>query len=470
MVASPQAAFSQILNHGLTDSGQYEVRLEPDLRTAAARATTTEIVLVVLDAEKSSPEDLVAWESLFLQRPNLPIILFPPYNDPQHSGLVGIQPSAVWVKPFLMSDLSIAVDSLLEVLETESSNPPLMEQTSNGWFPEEAAEASWLKAFLADSAVRAVYILQGNRLQTAAGSLDAVANHEIAAMLAHFGKGGCCADMLRYIHLSANAEDVLIYATPLENAQVLGLVFSGDTPITHARLLTRLAAQELFPLPSMDSQKFPVPSDFSRDVRVTAEDGEVKIEDLNLSEILAVRPEDASLIPQNLADSGWQTGEQLRVEGEETDHFSWSIEPDQVEQRVDSEANLVKTLESYLYIFHPENPDTRLKDPLVDFLKNWILQFCQDNGVQLDELAISRQVMACKVRVPDDCLTGSLARKLRQRSSLSIQEKFPELFNCSPPEDFWAVDILIINSGEMPALPAIEDYIQHSRSSTKKTF
>lgn len=466
LAISPQAEFGKLLYHGLADSGQYNVCLEPDLRVAAARAASAEVDLVVLDAENSSPEDLAAWESLSLQRPNLPVLFFPPQNNLQVFGLPGMQRIIMWGKPFLMSDIAITVDSLLEVPGNEPSNSPLAGQTGNGWFLEEADAASWLKDLVAEYAVLAGYILQGNRLLATAGNLDAVENHEIAAMLARFWRSGRKSDLLRYFHLQTSAQDGMVYAAPLDEGQILGMVFSGNTSVNQARLLTHLAAQELYPLRSVDSQKSLVPPDFSKAGRMSVEESEVKIEDLNLSQILAAPTDDSHFVSLDPVDSGWQMAEQSVAEVEETDHFSWTIEPDQAE-RVDPEANLKKASEPYLYILHPENPDIRLKGPLADFLQNWILEYCRENGVQLDELVISRQIMACRVRVPDDCLSGSLARKLRQRSSQLIQEKFPEIFSCSPPEDFWAVDILIINSSEMPALPAIEDYILHTRSSYK---
>ena len=468
MVASPQAAFSQILLRSLADSGQYEVCLEPDLRSAAARAAVPGVDLVVLDAEKAAQEDLAAWRALFLRRPTLPVVLFPPDNNPQHFFLEGISFSAVWVKPFLMVDFMAVVDALLEAPEPQQSDTARVERAGNGWFPEEVDAAFWLKDLVANSAVRAGFVLQENRLRTAAGSLDAVANHEIATLLVRSWKGGRSADLLRYIHLAASAEDVLVYATAMDHDQILGLVFSEDTPINQARLLTRLAAQELTPRRSADSPKSPLSPDFSRAGDEASEDGEVKIEDLNLSQIFAELPGDTPSIPLIPTDSGWQSGEGQGTEVEETDTFAWWIEPSQIEQAADPGVGSLEKLQPYGIILHPENPATRLEGPLADFLQNWIPRFCVDNGVQLDELAAFKQVMACKMRLPAAGLPGSLARKLRQESSLLIQEKFPELFVNIQPEEFWSADILIVNSSEMPPLPVIEDFIQHNRPSPEK--
>ncbi len=473
LVASPHPAFRQLLRRSLEDSGRFSISLEASLERAAQRAAEGEIDLVIFDADSSTPSEQAALLRLLQARPALPLILFPPDNDLNHPFLNDQFFAAVLSKPFYFPDLMAALDGL----------PPEPASTPAGWVTEEQAAAQSLAGLVAETAAQAGFILQGRQVLTHAGRLDAPDSEAVVQVLTRAWHTEHPSHLVRYIYLSSSGSDVLVYATPLAEGQILGLVFSKETSVKQARAITALVAQAVAPqfaAPVIPASPPPAAPELPDDPAwIEADSAEVPIEDLNLQEILANLPDPDPIPPAAGRDAGaWVPEKTAANDGEF--RFPWE-RSDESNASPSLEATpptrpgpaarsapggglpVQTTRQAYSCILIPADPEIALTGRLAEFLHVWVPEYCHKFGWELTGLTLTAAYLEWTVQVAPAVSPGNLARMLRQQSSLLIRQKFPETFASEEPTDFWAPGLLVVSGRQPPSDPMIADYIQQTR-------
>ena len=469
LVSSPHPAFRQLLRRSLEDSGRYLITLEPGLIKAAALAADPDCCdLAILDADACTPQEQAALLELQQARPALPIILFPPENDPRHPFLTNKRFAAVLSKPFYFPDLMMALDAL-----------PAAARPESGWTAENGGASATLSSLVAETAAQAGFILQGGRTLAQAGSLPGPAAEEVQLALARAWGQDRRSDLVRYLDLTSTRSDGLLYATPLAAGQALGLFFNKETSVRQARTITQLVAQAIGPQfvpveppPAAPAPAPPAQVEPSESELEWAEDEEsaVPIEELNLKDLLAQVPAPDPQHEPAAERAGWQAEHEFQFPWEQSGapgaEALADTSPSPNRGAVAAPAGGLpngSNRQAYTCILLPRNAQTHLAGELAQFLRAWIPEFCLKFGWDLAGLSIDESYLQWTVQVPPAVSPGNLARMLRQQSSALLRQKFPLAVEESAPADFWAPGYLVV-SGRQPPTPAmIHDYIQQTR-------
>ena len=249
LIATPQPAFGELLRLSLEESGRYRVRLVQSGREALASADHVIFTLAVLDATLDSPAMVYVAQSLRKGLPNLRLLVIPSAEenptDLKIDGMVS--------QPFYAPELLETIDHL--TIESNAPSPVLplpkpiggLIQQTGPVFMNPGRTARRLEDFLHNSNAPGVLVILSRRPWASAGELSPAAMDEVAALMARYTESNEGVDLARFVHLSADGNEYLIYATPLTDGLVLALVYQNNTPLsvirTQAGRLSRLLRQ-----------------------------------------------------------------------------------------------------------------------------------------------------------------------------------------------------------------------------------
>jgi DNA-binding response OmpR family regulator len=111
LVATPQAAFGELLRLSLEETGGFSVRLVQSSSEARAAAGRLHFDLAILDDGLPEPAFTAFAEALRSQSSGMRLVVISPENTaPSYNGL---NPDAVLSKPFYMPDLLEKVHSMV---------------------------------------------------------------------------------------------------------------------------------------------------------------------------------------------------------------------------------------------------------------------------------------------------------------------------------------------------------------------
>ncbi len=258
LVATPHAAFGELLRISLQDSGQYQVRLvmsAGEVRTSASRG---EFQLAILDAALSNETFVPLCLDLLEKQKGIRLIVIPPENDPNHPALGGLLPHGYLIRPFYLPDLIHTVTLLLNQRNAEFREDSQIAATLPPWLAEPLTLQSYLERELPTTQALAGIIGHhgptpgSGNLRACAGQLPGSAVQEVTNIVFRYWNHNEKTDLMRFVRLGMDKRDYLIYTTSLSGELVLILVYDTAAPLSQIRPQTKMFAQKLASHPPED--------------------------------------------------------------------------------------------------------------------------------------------------------------------------------------------------------------------------
>lgn len=247
LVATPHAAFGELLRLSLEESGQYQVRLVQNAKEARASAGRSNYQLAILDSDLSDEPFVALCLELISQMPQLRLIVIPPDNNPNHPALGGLMPHGYLNRPFYLPDLLDTVQNLCTAkLEAE----PQVKPATPDWASDLPILKSALDQELARTEAIAVLVGAQGELLSSAGQLNEASAREMATVLLRYWDPKEKTDLMRYVRLSSTKGEYLVYATEITNDMVLVMVFEPSAQLSQVRPQTKQVALNLVSHPS----------------------------------------------------------------------------------------------------------------------------------------------------------------------------------------------------------------------------
>jgi REP element-mobilizing transposase RayT/ActR/RegA family two-component response regulator len=245
LVATPQPAFGELLRLSLEESGRYRVRLVKTGRDALASAELSVFALAILDASLAEPPFPYVVNGLRIRWPGLHMLVIPPPPGVAIAKSVTIPPADYLSQPFQAEALLGRIDALTAEMPSARAETPGPHDTT--------LVSQYLESFLVDSMAPGVVIVRARLPWAAAGQLAPEALTEITQLLFHYAEANEGVDLARFVRLTSDGSEYLVYATPLPNEMVLALIYQSAIPLTvirvqAARLARRLREPGILPV------------------------------------------------------------------------------------------------------------------------------------------------------------------------------------------------------------------------------
>jgi CheY-like chemotaxis protein/REP element-mobilizing transposase RayT len=260
LVASPHAAFGELIRLSLEESGSYHVALTQNGIEAQKLAAQQPFDVAILDPEiKDSPFPAMV-QNIKRCRPAIKIVAALPSTSREDPALGGVTVDGYLRKPFYLPDLLGVIGRLTsdDFMSTAGETDSLAALKD----PRQATQL--LAHLLPESSAQGALITQGNRIVAVAGSLSQPAANEVAGILEHTARK---TDLVRFVHL--DDKDYQLYATALAEDFILATVFEATTPLTRIRSQVGRLAIALT-TPPTPADRGPIPSGAYAPVGVTA--------------------------------------------------------------------------------------------------------------------------------------------------------------------------------------------------------
>lgn len=240
LVATPHPAFGELLRLSLEESGQYHARLVSTLSQALNAIDRLDFALAILDTDQADQSFVACARKIQQNHPRLKLVVIPPDNNPSHPDLAGFHADGYLGRPFYLPDLLELVTELIAPPRREPlpAAPPAAASSApleDGWKADVNQTARLLASLMLESTAQAALIRRSGQIWASAGQLDGPALQELNEVLQKYRDPDPQADMVRFVHLNTSKSGHLLYATGLQGAMNLAMVFEVDMPLTRVR-------------------------------------------------------------------------------------------------------------------------------------------------------------------------------------------------------------------------------------------
>lgn len=487
--------FGELLRLSLEERGGYSVRLVDSCEYARYELGKNSYDLVVIDVEEKDPSAKSALADLTQRFPGLPLIVFPPDNNPQHPLLKGLAFMAWLKKPFYLPDLLSAAESVLAgkrwTPEDGIAGPPEW-----AWLREDLSRGSSLAGLLKAECLAAVFITLGGAVAARTEGLPSPAAEEVAAMVSRLWRESRGREIARTIRRGSSGAQALLYVARPEKHLLAALILPAETSPARAR---SLAAQlkETLRLSRLDASR--------RDDMSVEEEAETAVPaaplpppeeieglDARLYELLASAPSpDPFRIDSR--SGGLPTDQEIELSALEDLGPSWAkspppaagvSQPESAQPAADPavssqpqspaqpekptrdllpEVDLKEKRQVFTCVLIPRLPEHTLVGELEKLLRWWAAALCADAGWRTVELKITNAALQWTLEAPAAESPGALVRLIRQQSSEQILSRFAEYSLPAGDGDFWAPGFLIVRGANPPMLDQIQEFIRQTR-------
>ncbi len=247
LIFSPQPEFSEWLRLSLEETSHYRVDLcnaTSELADLLAQPTFDAIIVDFPGGDTDLGEILEHFTQRF---PNIPLLLFPPENDPYHPEVAPISAWAYLPKPFYLPDLLLAVETLSKG-EKILPPPPQMPQALETLQHQ-------LQSFVEQESVLAAWVLSAGRVLTRVESLESPSFQDLLGWVEQrWQRLLSDGEWLRYWKSASPSDALLIYATPLIPQTLLLVAVPASLPPALARAKGRTLATTFKASPWLTSE------------------------------------------------------------------------------------------------------------------------------------------------------------------------------------------------------------------------
>ena len=338
LIATPHAAFGELLRISLEETGEYRIRLVQAGREVLSSLARLTFDLVMLDADLADvPLAELAGAVHALRGPRLMVI--PPDNNIKHPLLDGIEIHGFVYRPFYTPDLIDSVSGLMRPSNLPASPQQAEAQDTPDWLSDPGLAETHVQNALVGCTAHLVLISRAGQVLVAFGSLDRPAAQEIANILLRSTPHGLKNDLARYFRLNNIPVDYILYARSLAGEARLALVYEVSTPLTRIRAQMNAIVKALAQPPAAPTAHKAVPAEadpFEWAVESSSE-GDGGITDTEMANLTAwladlpspdpQPPAAGPLVPESdpqgttsPADLGWISPDAPAKPGTATDH------------------------------------------------------------------------------------------------------------------------------------------------------
>ena len=258
LVATPHPAFGELLRSSLHDSRQYRVHLARSGKEVREAINESPYALAILDSTLPDEPFVPLCHNLIEQQQDIQLIVVPPDNNPNHPALAGLVPHGYLHRPFYLPDLLETVAKLLEQREETQPLPVAPRVEPSSWLQDPAVLRPYLENEIRSTQAQAAIVgvsgaeQSSEVLRAYAGQMDEAAAREFAAVVFRYWNRGDKTDLMRFVRLSANKRDYLVYATQIAGDLVLILAYENSVPLSQIRPQTKALATSLALVPPKD--------------------------------------------------------------------------------------------------------------------------------------------------------------------------------------------------------------------------
>jgi DNA-binding NarL/FixJ family response regulator len=247
LVFSPQPEFSEWLRLSLEETGHYRVNLCNAASELADLLAQPTFDIIIVDFPGSDTDLGEILEHFTQHFPGIPLLLFPPENDPYHPEVASISAWAYLPKPFYLPDLLLAVETLSKG-EKILPPPPQMPHALE-------ALQQQLQSFVEQESVLAAWVFSAGRLLTRVESLESPSFQDLLGWVEQrWQRLLSDGEWLRYWKSASPGDALLIYATTLIPQTLLLIAVAASLPPALARAKGRTLATTLKTSPWLASE------------------------------------------------------------------------------------------------------------------------------------------------------------------------------------------------------------------------
>ncbi|MCL4559321.1 MAG: IS200/IS605 family transposase [Chloroflexi bacterium] len=373
------------------------------------------------------------------------------------------------------------------------------------WLADPTRAAQHLARLSLACAAQAALIVRAGQSWAYAGQLERPSAQELAAIISRYWDPEGRYDLARFVRLSSNCGQYLLYATLLSGDLVLALVYDAATPFSRIRSQASQLAHALAQLPdrsepvSDESYLPPIeteypPAEIDAAPLPKPETSSIPSWYNEMSGEPLVPPADEETSPTSsapdavpLASTGQGAASMLPDWLGEAEAASPAASQVQVDEAPVATANPAlgrvpaaqgafqvtsQTPEpvsadfynlTYTCVLAPRFPNHFLVGDLAARLGQWCPQICLAFGWRLEGLSIRPGHLQCIFRLSPATSPGSLMRTFRQQTTQRIFTDFPNLHAENASGDFWAPGYMILSQAQIPSSTLLRDFIAQTR-------
>lgn len=457
------------MRQGLEQTGRFQVETVNSASEAVDRCERSAYAAVILDSDLQDRKLLDLIGSLHVLAPGLRVIAIPPDNDPHNPVRYGLPSQAVLPRPFYLPDLLKMVDPRLN---GESAQPQAIPQPQPiraeelPWLLDVSRAAQRLAGLLLDTASQAALMIRGGQLWAYAGQLPQASAQELAGLLTRLWNPSAPGDLARYIRLSSNGGQYLLYAKPLADDLVLALIYDPASPFSRVRRQTSQLAQALTRPPRIQPAmpqtrplrpaNPPAPSP-TPTLRAENEAPLAWFKEAS-GELVSPSPTPPPPIPAGAeTDLEALPGEELVPASPALPRSAGRLNP-----REPVSTSLYNL--TYACVLIPRFPHHYLVGDLALRLGQWFPQISLAFGWRLEAISVRPEFVQWVTRVSPAAAPAAVLDAFRQQTSRRIFDAFPGLKDDNPSGDFWAPGFFLQSEAQPPSAAALRDFIQQTRT------
>jgi DNA-binding response OmpR family regulator/REP element-mobilizing transposase RayT len=528
LVATPVRSFGELISQALQELNYFPLFVAGTAE-ALSVAQNEEFSIAVLDSNMLDPDAASFAAELRSQKADLHIIYIRLDEDSDKPVDMDSDTDIELPSPFYLPDLLEAVIEL-DAGTSAAAFSPISTSTVQTEMPPVPSELAWLKdvnraaqyltRLSLEADAHAALIIRRTRIWAYAGQLSQSAAEELAQYAGQHWANGDGSDLARFVRLSADNGEYMLYATGLGSGFVLALAYETEMPFSKMRSQTGELARRLMapseaaisepkvvspppepppskpegePAPQKSSSPLDI-DDFSSDDWIP--ENEFPEDDLaEWANEAAVIERQAAMFEDLLAsldipdpDGGTEpyslqteTGVRPKVEVEPHKPViipeprteaprQQEVEPPPVsepltpaEVHLEAETPAVHDL-AFACVLLPRLPAHHLTGELPALLNRNMERLCLAFGWRLEHLAIRPQYLHWVVSVGPDVPAAEVIREIREHTSTLIFEAVPRLEKENPSGDFWAQGFMVIHGRRSLAGRLVDDFIRQTRA------
>jgi CheY-like chemotaxis protein len=489
LVVDANADYGRLIQKSLEATGVFQVTLATRAIEALMRFTKANFQAIILDfdlPDLNGPDLVRQMRGI---NDKTPIIAVFDEEQPKPANIKDLSIDVVLDKPAYLADLPSILSELLKVPSRAPvsgreipATPEIQEQPVPGkstttlpWTEDPRHAGEYLTRLAQEHSAHAALLSRRDKPWSFSQRItDSQALGIVQLLSVHSDRMQAKGALIRYIRLSGNENDFLLYATPVMEDFILTLIFSMDTPFSVARrqayhmsqmlmqqdsgsvsgldespIVEKLVAvsQEDLDEPLLPSDWIPAPSTSAQDSPPIVEseavptetvslegEGEEQIEMPSITSVPKIPP-----LPNDWVPKAPKT----------TDHLPFldrePICPAKVKglQAADVSQQEPKYFLPFTTILLPRFPRHMLVGSLASQLESWVKDLCIAWGWRAETIDVRPELLRFTVSLSPEVAPAQAVQSLAQDLSTRILEAFPTLSEDLPSGQFWTKRYLL---------------------------
>ena len=489
------------------------------------------LALAILDSNLERFPIQEMGRMLRASHPGLKLIVIPAQGISQLDTLGALRADGFLNKPFYLPDFLSIIKNVMQDIpagsaptssnrDTVQPQPmPKPVQIGDSWQYDVSRAAQHLTRLSFEVSAQAALLVRDGQLWAYSGQLPQEAARELAQVVIQDRKKNqlyntSSGDLARFIKLETTGDEIMLYATQLDEEIILALAFDAQTPFSRIRSQANQLARALL---SPDLPKEPLPA--AQDV--AAFSGEPSSEEVEEEEkeeeeaepelqVPAMFPEGFNPPPTNLSNrldevtqsppglaptslspgqaspadlepDIWTTEQELTprsphpatADKPPTPPLKSVSMPPAASTNLIGEIQTSKTVRientkmynlNYTCVLIPRLPQHTLTGDLGRRMSEWLQIIHMAFGWRLSHLAVRPSYLLWISDVPPKTSAANLIKTVRKQTSGWIFLEFPLMGKENPAGEFWAPGYMAKTTGQPPSAEELQAYLQNTRS------